>query len=246
MNSTTTRSLRGAVAAAAALALAAGVAPAALAQVPGGNPGGYVVRVDDDAMVVTVNDKGEQPTQITGTIENTTTDNFRCEVPQFDVGGQLTAIGYGQVTTAAAAAETYEYYRTRVFTGPSDTNANGDLISCGSALDAFPAGSAIGSAEADTRQAHSEARVAGRTGDPRVNNALQFTVPAGTTVNYTAPLGVSATGDRGEWRAAAVFMCRNMTTNQWYLFIGLEDIVDPNPVPEPESSGSLSAGSLGS
>ncbi|MBB1024565.1 MULTISPECIES: hypothetical protein [unclassified Dietzia] len=245
MISTTTTAVRGAVAAAAALALVAGAAPA-LAQVPGGNPGGYVIKVDDTSLVVTVNDKGEAPTTITGSIQNTTDANFRCEVPQFNIGGQNTALGYGQVTTAAAAEEVREYYRTRVFTGPTDTNANGDLVSFGSALDIFPAGSAIGSAEAGPRQAHNEARVAGRTGDPRVNNALQFTVPAGGTVDYTAPLGVPATGDRGEWRAAAVFMCRNMVTNDWFLYIGLEDIEDPNPAPDRSTTGSLGAGSVGS
>ncbi|KAA0918732.1 hypothetical protein [Dietzia sp. ANT_WB102] len=247
MISTTSTAVRGAVAAAAALGLVAGAAPA-LAQVPGGNPGGYVVKVDDPSLIVTVAEKGEAPTQITGTIENTTDANFRCEVPQFNIGGVNTTLGYGQVSTAAVAAEVEEYYRSRVFTGPADTNGGGDLISFGSALDAFPAGSAVGSAETATRQAHNEARVAGRTGDPRVGGALQFTVNANTTVDYTATLGVpsTATGERGEWRAAAIFMCRNTETNDWYLFTGLEDIEDPNPVPVPENSGSLSAGSLGS
>lgn len=245
MTSTTTTATRGAVAVVSALALVAGAAPA-FAQVPGGNPGGYVVKVDDTSLVVTVDNKGEAPIQITGSIENTTDVNFRCEVPQFAVGDESTALGYGQVSTAAAAAEVTDYYRTRVFTGPTDTNAGGDLLSFGSLLDVFPAGSAVGSAEADTRQAHNEARVAGRTGDPRVNNALQFTVTAGDTVEFAAPLGPSATGDRGEWRAAAMFMCRNTVTNDWFLFTGLENIEDPNPAPARESSGSLSAGSLGS
>lgn len=245
MKSTTNTAARGAVAAAAALALVAGAAPA-FAQVPGGDFGGYVVKVDDKSLLVTVNDKGESPTQVAGTIENTTDAAFRCEVPQFNIGGQNTALGYGQVTTAAAAIEVNEFYRTRVFTGPSDTNANGDLVSLGSVYDIFPTGSAIGSAETDTRTSHNEARVAGRTGDPRVANALQFTVAASQTVDYVANLGPSSTGDRGEWRAAAVFMCRNMVTNDWFLYTGLENIEDPNPAPEPENSGSLSSGSLGS
>lgn len=245
MNSTTTAATRGAVAAAAALALVAGATPVS-AQVPGGGFGGYVVKVDDTSLVVTVADKGETPTQVTGTIQNTTDAGFRCEVPQFTISGQNTALGYGQVTTAAAAAEVREYYRTNVFTGPSDTNANGDLVSLGSLYDVFPSGSAIGSAETATRTAHNEARVAGRAGDPRVGNALQFTVPAGQTVDYAAQLGPSSTGDRGQWRAAAVFMCRNTETNDWYLYTGLENIEDPDPAPEPESTGSLSSGSLGS
>lgn len=241
-----TRSAARGAAAAAALALVAGAAPA-VAQVPGGGFAGYVVKVDDTSLVVTVDPKGEAPTQVAGTIENATGASFRCEVPEFQKGdGIFTEFGYGQVTTAGVAAEVHEYYKSRVFTGPSDTNANGDLVGLGSLYDAFPSGSAIGSAEIDTRTLQNEARVAGRTGDPRVGNALQFTVPAGETVTYSAILGPSSTGDRGEWRAAAVFMCKNTETNDWFLYTGLEDIDDPNPAPEPESSGSLSSGSLGS
>lgn len=241
----TPNAVRGAAAVAAALALAAGAAPA-VAQVPGGGFGGYVVKVDDASLLVSVDLKGEEPTQVAGTIQNTTGASFRCEVPSFDKGGISTPIGHGQVTTAEVASQVKEFYRTRVFTGPSDTNANGDLVSAGSLYDIFPTGSAVGSAETDTRTPHNEARVAGRTGDPRVGGQLQFSVPAETTVEYSAVLGPSATGDRGEWRAAAVFMCRNVETNDWYLYTGLEDIEDPNPAPEPEGSGSLSAGSLGS
>jgi len=236
---------RRATVAAAALALTAGAAPA-MAQVPGGGFAGYVVKVDDTSLVVSVDPKGETPTEITGTITNTTGQAFRCEVPAFVRGDITTPVGYGQVTTAAAASEVREYYRTRVFTGPSDTNANGDLVSMGSLYDVFPAGSSVGSSEADTRQAHNEARVAGRTGDPRVDGNLQFDVDAGGTVNYSATLAMPATGDRGQWKAAALFMCKNNVTGDWFLYTGLEDIEDPNPAPEPESTGSLSSGSLGS
>lgn len=246
MTHSTRCAARGALAASAALALVAGATPA-MAQVPGGGFAGYVVKVDDTSLVVNVDLKGDDPSQVSGTIENSTETDFRCEVPQFNLGdGLLTELGYGQVTTAAVATEVIEYYRTRVFTGPSDTNANGDLVSLGSLYDVFPSGSAIGSSETDTRTAHNAAKVAGRTGDPRVGGGLQFSVPAEQTVNYSAVLGPSATGDRGEWRAAAIFMCRNVQTNDWFLYTGLEDIEDPNPVPEPGSSGSLSAGSLGS
>ncbi|GAA1053736.1 hypothetical protein [Dietzia natronolimnaea] len=247
MNSTTTITARGAVAAAAALALAVGLAPAATAQIPGGNASGFVVRVDDPSMSVTTEKEldpvTELPVRVVGTITNTTNATFRCEVPQFNIGGPTTALGFGQVSTAATAAEVYEYYRTGVFTGPAVTNTNGGLVALGSVLDLFPAGSAVGSAETDTRAAHQTARVQGRTGDPRVGGALQFNVPAESTVNYTADLQPSATGDRGDWRASAIFMCRNTSTNDWFLFIGLEDIVDPNPI--PESTGSLGSGSIG-
>lgn len=239
------RTARGATVAAASLALVAGAGVAA-AQVPGGGFAGYVVKVDDTSLEVTVDPKGAEPAEITGTIENSTEATFRCEVPSFVKGSQTTPVGYGQVTTAAAAHEVREFYRTTVFTGPSDTNANGDLVSFGSLYDALPAGSTVGSAEVGPRQAHNEARVAGRTGDPRVENSLQFSVPAGATVQYSAELGIPATGERGEWRAAALFMCRNNTTGDWFLYTGLEDIADPNPIPGPESTGSLSSGSLGS
>ena len=68
----------------------------------------------------------------------------------------------------------------------------------------------------------------------------------GATVNYTATLGVPATGDRGQWKAAALFMCKNNVTGDWFLYTGLEDIEDPNPAPDPGTTGSLGAGSVGS
>lgn len=227
-------------------ALASGVALAG-AQVPGGDPSGFVVNVDDRSLVVTVADKGEEPTRIAGTIENTTGDAFRCEVPAMSINGADTAVGYGQVTTAEVAKETTNYYRDNVFTGPSFTNANGTLISMGSLYDLTPVGSSMGSVESDTRQPHNSARVAGRTGDPTVGGNLQFDVAPGATVEYMADLGASATGDRGQWQAAAIFMCRNNTTNNWFIYSGYEQLPEGTVTDEPaEATGSLQSGSLGS
>lgn len=243
----TTRNVaRSLVAAASVGALASGVALAG-AQVPGGNPSGFVVNVDDTSLVVTVADKGEEPTSITGTIENTTGHTFRCEVPQMDIGGALSPVGYGQVTTAEVAKETTTYYRENVFTGPTLTNANGTLLSMGSVYDLTPVGSAIGSAESDTRQPQNSARVAGRTGNPTVGGNLQFNVGPDATVEYTADLGPSATGDRGQWQSAAIFMCRNNTTNNWFIYSGYEQLPDGTVTDDPaEATGSLQSGSLGS
>ncbi|MFL0577757.1 hypothetical protein [Dietzia sp. 179-F 9C3 NHS] len=237
--------LRGAVVSAAAVSLVAGAAMAG-AQVPGGDTDGVVVVVDSRDLVVTVDDKGENPTQVTGSIQNTTRDNFRCATPGPNMEGEFP----GQVTTAGVVREAVDYYRTNVFTGATGI-ALGPLrpLGMGSLYDILPAGSSVGSAEVDSRTAQMEARVAGRTGDPTVGNSAVFNVNAGQAVNWTALLGLPATGDRGDWQAAAMFYCINQSSGQHFVFHGYEDVPDPE-VAEPESSGSasgsLNAGSLGS
>lgn len=241
MKFTTRSALRGTVSAAAATALVVGTAVAG-AQVPGGNTAGVVVHVDSTDLVVTVHDKGESPTEVTGTIENTTANNFRCATPGPDLVGEFP----GQVTTSGVVREAVDYYRTNVFTGASGLALGPfEPLGMGSLYDIVPAGSAAGSAEVDPRTAQMDARVAGRTGDPRVGTSTTFNVSAGQTVNWTALLGLPATGDRGEWRAAAMFYCINQVTNQNFVFHGYEDVPEP-ATPEPEASGSISAGSLGS
>lgn len=243
MKLTSRSAIRGAVAASAATILAAGSAIAG-AQVPGGGTDGVVVVVDSTDLVVTVNDKGEEPTQVTGSIENTTADNFRCATPGPDLEGEFP----GQVTTSAVVREAVNYYRNNVYTGATDM-VMGPLepLGMGSLYDVLPAGSSAGSAEVDTRTSQMAARVAGRTGDPLVANNAVFTVSAGQTVNWTAALGLPATGDRGEWRAAAMFYCINQTTGQNFVFHGFEDIPEPEPTETDDNgSGSLFAGSLGS
>ena len=233
--------LRGTVVAAAVAVLVAGTAVAG-AQVPGAGTGGAVVKVDSDDLVVTVHDKGVDPTAVTGTIENTTASSFRCATPGPDMQGEFP----GQVTTSGVVREAVAYYRENVFTGASGI-ALGPFnpMGMGSLYDVLPAGSAAGSAEVDTRTAQMEARVAGRTGDPRVGTSPVFTVNAGQTVEWTALLGLPATGDRGEWRAAAMFYCVNQETNRHFVFHGYENLPEPGGQ-APEASGSISAGSLGS
>ena len=63
---------RGLIVATSTLALVAGAGVAG-AQVPGGGTGGAVVKTDGTDLVVTVNDKGETPTRVSGAIENVST-----------------------------------------------------------------------------------------------------------------------------------------------------------------------------
>lgn len=244
MKHISTRATRTAVVSASVFGLVAGASMAS-AQVPGGGTEGIPVKVDDTSLIVTVADKGEAPTEVTGTIANTTDAVFRCEVPPMPVDGGMSPRGYGQVTTAEAADEVMAFYANNIFTGPNVINPGDNLVSMGSMVDLLPAGSAMGSADGDTRTAHYAARVAGRTGDPRVGGQLQFTVPAGETVDYSAALGRPATGDRGQWQAAAVFMCQNQTTQNWFVYAGYED-VPGGADGDGTRSGSLDAGSLGS
>lgn len=252
---------RGAVAAAAVVALAAG-ASVATAQVPGDGHLGQVVNTDSNALLVTVNDKGENPTTVSGAIENTTANNFRCATPGPDIQGEFTA---GQVTTAEVVSEVIGYYQANVYTGPDGfALPTGGIVSLGSLQELLPSGSAaLGSATIDSRTAHQEARVAGRTGTPQVGNQTVFTVTAGNTVNWSAVLGVPATGDRGEWQAAAMFYCVNQSTGAHYIFYGYEPIPEPVEPEDPEvpddpegieslggaeqyaDTGRIAAGSLG-
>ena len=237
---------RGLIVATSTLALVAGAGVAG-AQVPGGGTGGAVVKTDGTDLVVTVNDKGEAPTRVSGAIENVSTANYRCATPGLDMEGE----NPGQVTTAEVVKMAVHYYATNVFTGPEGFEVpQADApLGFGSILDLVPAGSAVGSSQVDVRTAQQSARVAGRTGDPRVGTAAAFTVPAGQSVDWEAVLSPPATGDRGQWQAAALFYCINQSTQKHFVFHGYEDVPDSD-VPAPEAGGStagrLDAGSLGS
>lgn len=243
MNLTPGSALRGTVVGVAATALVMGTA-VATAQVPGGGTGGAVVTVDGTDLVVTVDEKGENPTEVTGTIANTTDSAFRCATPGPNMVGEFP----GQVTTSVVVRQAVDYYRDNVFTGADGVVLGPfDPLGMGSLYDLLPAGSAVGSSEVDSRAVQMEARVAGRTGDPRVGTNATFTVNAGEAVTWAALLGLPASGDRGEWRAAAMFYCIDQTTKQHFVFHGYEDVPEPVPAESDDSdSGSLSAGSLGS
>ncbi|MFN3600865.1 MAG: hypothetical protein ACK4UY_05690 [Dietzia sp.] len=251
MNLSTRSVTRGAVAAAAVAALTVGTSVAG-AQIPGGGHQGVVVNTDSNALVVSVNDKGENPTTVTGSIQNTTANNFRCATPGYDLTGEFP----GQVTTAEVVEETIGFYRSNIYSGPDGFAApgGGAPISLGSIQELLPTGSDIGSSTVDTRAAQQAARVAGRTGNPQVGSATAFNVNAGQTVNWSAALGVPSTGDRGEWRAAAMFYCIDQVTGSHYIFYGYEPLPEPEEPVDPEApeeqvvaeTGGISSGSLGS
>lgn len=240
----TKRSGRALVAAASAIALAGGAGLAG-AQIPGGGTGGAVVKVDSEDLLVTVNDKGAAPEVVTGSIQNTSGAAYRCGTPGLDMEGEMP----GQVTTAGVVQTAVEYYANNIYTGPEAFNIpDAGPVGMGSAFDLIPAGSAVGSAEVDTRTPQQQARVDGRTGDPRVGANHAFTVPAGGTLDWNAVLAPPATGDRGDWQAAAMFYCINQTSGEHFVFYGYEDYEpadDGVPETTPEETGSLDFGSLG-
>lgn len=248
--STTTRTiLRSGVAVIAAAGLTAGAGLAG-AQIPGGGTGGNVVKTDSNALLVSVNDTEPNASQVTGSVENTTGNNFRCGVPDGD--RELP----GQATTAQVVSLAVEYYANNIYSGADgfDIPMVGDL-NTGSLDDILPGGGSsnmFGSAgddDVDVTTAQQQARVDGRTGDPLVSGNAAFNVAAGQSVNWTAQMSISSTGDRGEWQAAAMFYCIDQVTDQHFVFAGYEGL-EPGESPEPivsdSDSGSLSAGSLGS
>lgn len=242
MNSFTRVSARGVIAAAAAAGLVAG-GGVATAQLPGGDTGGEVVKVDGTDLVVAVDDQEDDAATITGTITNASDEAYRCATPGIDLEGE----NPGQVTTGEVAALTLHYYATNVFTGPDGFELlDGDPIGFGSVMDLIPAGSAVGSAEIDARTIQQQARVAGHTGTPLVDGNEVFTIEPGedNTVDWTATLGTPASGDRGQWQAAALFYCINQSTDIHHVFAGFEGGEAPDI--DPDTTGSLPTGSLGS
>ena len=242
----TRAAVRGVIASASVLALVGGAGVAA-AQVPGGGTGGAVVKTDGTDLVVTVNDKGEVPTRVSGAIENVSTASYRCATPGLNMEGE----NPGQVTTAEVVEMAVQYYATNVFTGPEgfEVPESDAPLGFGSILDLVPSGSAVGSSQVDVRTAQQSARGSGRTGEPRVGNAAAFTVDAGQSLGWEAVLSPPANGDRGQWQAAALFYCINQSTQKHFVFHGYEDPTGLD-LPESEtggsSAGSLDAGSLGS
>ncbi len=250
MSTNSRKIIRAGVAALAASGLVAGAGLAA-AQIPGGNAGGNVVKTDSDALLVGVHDTEPNAAQVTGTIQNTTGNTFRCAVPAGD------GVEYpGQATTAQVVMLATEYYAQNIYSGADgfDIPMAGE-IATGSLDDVLPGGGSsgmfgsAGEADVNVTTAQQQARVAGRVGDPLVGGAALFNVGAGQTVNWTAQMTESSTGDRGEWQAAAMFYCIDQVTDAHYVFAGYEGLAPgeaPEPEVVPEGSGSLSSGSLGS
>lgn len=247
--STSTRTiLRGAVAVVAAVGIAGGAGLAG-AQIPGGNTGGNVVKTDSDALLVAVNNTAPNASRVTGSIRNSTNNDFRCGVPAGE-GEELP----GQATTAQVVSLAVLYYAQNIYSGADgfDIPLVGEL-NMGSIDDILPAGGSSGLTGSsnggdDVTTLQQAARVAGRTGDPLSGGNAAFDVAAGQTVNWAASMSVPSTGDRGEWQAAAMFYCVDRVTSQHYVFAGYEGLA-PGESLEPivtDRSGSLSMGSLGS
>ena len=201
------------------------------AQIPGALETGNVVITDSTALVVRVTPAGASATQVTGSIQNTTGNGFRCATP--GVRGNEYP---GQVTEAAIVARSMTYYSKNIFTpiGGVELDVDGpieiDPLAFGSLLDFFPTGS-FNKATGNTRSeymsiysAQTDARVKGHTGDPRVGGNVAVDVGANSTVNWTAALGTPASGIRTDFDAGAMFYCRNTTgsPSRHYVFAGYE------------------------
>ena len=209
---------------AASTLLAGGVAAA---HIPGANNDGTVVVTDSDMVQITVDGKAPNAGQITGSIRNDGPLPLRCATP-----GLGTAEHPGQVTEAKVVEAAVGYYRANIFApGGFDIPYGGGLVTAGSLYDILPAsGSLTGSLFGESisnmveiRQMQESARLNGHTGDPKVGNNTAFTLTAGQTSNWTADLSLPATGDRGEWQAAAMFFCSNTSApNTSFVFAGYE------------------------
>lgn len=250
MSTNTRKIIRGSIAAVAAAGLVAGAGLAG-AQIPGGNTAGNVVKTDSNALLVGVNDTGPNAAQVTGTIQNTSENGFRCGVP----GGDGVEHP-GQATTTEVVMLAMEYYANNIYSGADgfDIPMVGE-VQTGSLDDVLPGGGSSnmfgssGEDDVNVTTAQQAARVAGRVGDPLVAGEDAFTVAAGQTANWTAQMTTSSTGDRGEWQAAAMFYCIDQATNEHFVFAGYEGLApgeSPEPIVSTDSSGSLSSGSLGS
>jgi len=215
-----------AVTLAATAALTGGVAAA---QIPGADNQGVVVITTSDVVRVVVDDKGESPVQVTGSITNTGDRPLRCATPGLD-GAEYP----GQVTEAGVVARAMNYYAEHIYEpgGFAIPIGGGGPAFAGSLYDILPGGSVGGSLLGDSttelveiREMQAAARLAGRTGDPRVGTATAFTLSAGQTSDWVADLAAPGPGvDRGEWQAAALFFCRH-TSNpvENFVFAGYEN-----------------------
>ena len=198
------------------------------ARIPGAVDEGTVVITDSTALTVTVNPARAGAATITGRITNSTGNRFDCHTP-----GVNGAKFPGQVTEAQIVADAMSYYATTIFspiggmllpvTGvtldPMPTGSVGDFLPSGSATVFL--GKSLGGAQS-LRNAQESARVAGHTGDPAVNGATAFSVPARGSVTYSAALGYPATGTRTDFDAAAMFFCTDSRTDKAYVFAGYE------------------------
>jgi len=230
--STRTAALAGAaVTFAATTVLTGGVASA---YIPGADNDGVVVITDSDLVQVAVNPKAPNAVQVTGSITNTGARPLRCGVPSAD---SAAADGPGQVTEAEVVTRSMDFYRTHVFEpGGFVVPMGGGVVTAGSLYNVLPTtgsltGSLLGDSGAEMvqiREMQKNARVAGHTGDPVVGTAAAFTLNAGQTSNWTANLAAPATGDRGDWQAAAMFFCRHTTAPvENFVFAGYEPTTPP-------------------
>lgn len=225
-----------------AVALGTAAPAAAHAQIPGTLDSGNVVIAYSNLLTVTVNPAPANSTQVTGTIQNTTGNTFRCGTPGLDI--DRNAVEYpGQVTEAAIVARSMKFYSQNIFqpigaipldiTLPSGSALN--ALDFGSMLNYFPTGSWIeplGKTRAEYMNIQGEqdtARVNGHTGDPRVGGNVAFNVSGGATVSWTAALGTPASGIRTDFDAAAMFYCQNTTGSPrlHYVFAGYETGTTP-------------------
>lgn len=212
---------------AAAAALVGGIASA---HIPGASNEGVVVITDSNLVQIEVADKGANPTKVEGTITNTSTLPMRCATPGLDKEYP------GQVTEAKVVEASMAYYRANIFApGGFELPMGGGVLTAGSLYDVLPGGSLTGSllgapvaGLVDIREMQQAARVAGHTGEPTVGNAAVFDLAAGQALNWTANLEPAASGDRGEWDAAAMFFCSTSSgAPTSYVFAGYEGANTP-------------------
>lgn len=206
------------------------IAPMAL---PGTDDSTVQIAVGTDLATVEVDDADEDATEVTGSFTNNTGGDLVCGTP-----GKFGVSNGGTVTEAALVDRSLAHLARNIL--PS----TGGLVDTGSLAARLGSGSlgslGLGDPAAVELDAIQQAQDAERI-DGHYGTVVGFTVAAGATRSWTAPLTVPST-ERTDFDAAALFTCSQ--GGQWYAFAGYEEASDEDA--GNGGGGSLSTGSLGS
>ncbi|MBB1029533.1 hypothetical protein G6027_01225 [Dietzia sp. SLG310A2-38A2] len=257
----TSRALKGLTAAAASAALAIGAAGSAAAQtvtvVPGDNGDGRTVIVNNSGMDVDV----VSVDRAAGTAQVTMTNNLGftvfCEAASQDPANRFG----GSISTAPVVESSVEYYQRFQNVKAEDVRITMSVLGSTGTMVAelwplvqfLPQGS-VGEISSDAvalrsqiTQANTAAKVQGLYG-----TTPAFAVTNGNTVTRNIALGPPSTQPRGVEKVGFFTMCAQGTnsaaaqgTAQLYAWSAFEEGWPP-PVIEPEESGNITSGSLGS
>lgn len=213
-------------------------APALAGAQAGADTTTKVVVVDSTDIAVTVNAHDGTPDTVTGSIQNRTGTEMKCQGP---VGTGDTT---GDVTQADIVASAMEYYKQYPWQPPIEVGvavpiAGTYKVDLGSVETYIPAAIAgylrpdMGMRR-EIGDRYTAARLIGQAGQ-----ITSLTIPANTSRTWTATLGDPTAGARQDFQIGAFFTCTD-STGQVYAFAGYEG----GTAPAIGGSGSAGGGSL--